>query len=220
MEIELILWDNDGVLVDTEILYYEANKAVLGEAGIELTEDLFARYWLTQSEGIEKCADDYGLDSGQVPILRARRNKRYSKLLRSRSVLIEGVAAVLEVLRPHYRMGVVTSSRRDHFEVIHQKTGILPYFEFALQSGDYARSKPAPDPYLKALEVAAVPKERALVIEDSVRGLIAAKAAELKCWVIPRGLSLKGDFAAADRVLPSISEIPALLGVCGNSEHY
>jgi HAD superfamily hydrolase (TIGR01509 family) len=212
VDTELILWDNDGVLVDTEGLYYEATKVVLADLGVELTESHYAQYWLKQSEGIARFLADSKLNNAQIQNLRARRNEVYSTFLRERNTLIEGVFEVLKVLKPHFRMGVVTSSHHDHFKLIHSKTGILPYFEFALKSGDYTQSKPAPDPYLKALEIAKVPCEKCLAVEDSERGLIAAKAAGLCCWIIPRGLSAGGDFSTADRVLNSVREVPKALG--------
>jgi HAD superfamily hydrolase (TIGR01509 family) len=111
-------------------------------------------------------------------------------------------------------MAIVTSSRRDHFELIHAGTGILPFFAFILCREDYREAKPDPEPYLLAVQRSGREARRCLVIEDSVRGLAAAKAAGLTCWVIPSAQTRGQDFSAADRILPEIGEVERLLR-CG-----
>ena len=80
-----------------------------------------------------------------------------------------------------------------------------------LAQGDYARAKPEPDPYLRAVERLGLEPDRCLVIEDSERGLRAAKAAGLRCWVIPSRLTAGGRFDAADAVLGDLAAAAARL---------
>jgi beta-phosphoglucomutase-like phosphatase (HAD superfamily) len=87
----------------------------------------------------------------------------------------------------------------------------LDHFELVLLQGDYARAKPEPDPYLRAVERLGVAAERCLVIEDSERGLRAAKAAGLRCWVIPSALTVGQRFDAADAVLADLAAAAARL---------
>ena len=124
---------------------------------------------------------------------------------------IDGVTDVLDALRGRYVMGIVTSSRRDHFDVIHRTTGLLEYFDFVLTSDDFTHVKPHPEPYLKAIEKSGVSREACLAIEDSERGLTAAKAAGIGCIVVPTALTRASVFAQADRVLGSITEILSVL---------
>ncbi len=109
-------------------------------------------------------------------------------------------------------MGVVTSSRRDHFDLIHARSGLRRFFDFVVTGDDVAHTKPNPEPYLKALEVSGRKAGECVAIEDSERGLAAAKAAGLECWVVPHALTRNGDFRSADRVLASLAEVVALLG--------
>ena len=83
----------------------------------------------------------------------------------------------------------------------------LPYFQFALTSGDYKNSKPHPEPYLKALERSGCRREECLVIEDSERGLIAAREAGLRCIVVPSELTRGRNFDGAYKVLESLTEL-------------
>jgi HAD superfamily hydrolase (TIGR01509 family) len=146
-----------------------------------------------------------------VEALRARRNARYRELLQGGDVLVEGAAEAVAALGRRYRMAIVTSSDREPFEIAHRGAGLLRHFELVLTSEAYGRSKPDPEPYLLAMERLRLPPERCLAIEDSERGLRAAVAAGLACWVVPRGLTRDGSFAAADRILGSISEVAAAL---------
>jgi len=110
-------------------------------------------------------------------------------------------------------MAIVTSAKRIHFEMAHRDSGILGYLEFVLTREDYVNSKPDPEPYLAGLARIGVEPARCLVIEDTARGLVSAKAAGLDCWVIPTALNRTSDFGGADAVLGDILEVPARLGL-------
>lgn len=206
-----ILWDNDGVLVDTERWYFQATREAFAAVGIDLTPELYFEYFLSRSHGTSTFASAQGLSEADIAAMSASRNERYLQMLEQESITMDGVRETLAVLRPHFKMGIVTSSRRQHFEAIHRRTGLLAFFDFAITHEDYARSKPAPDPYLAAIERSGVPAGRCLAIEDAPRGLIAARAAALDCWVIPTELTRRAPFSDATRILDSITDVSALL---------
>jgi HAD superfamily hydrolase (TIGR01509 family) len=207
--IEAILWDNDGVLVDTEGLYYEANREILAELGVELSHALFADYSLRQGRTVFDLAP--GLHPDEFDRLRRRRNVRYEALITEGVRVFDGVEACLRDLHGRLPMAIVTSSNAEHFESIHAQTGLLRYFEFALKNGDYDRHKPHPEPYLTAASRLGLEPEQCLVVEDTERGLRAAVAAGMRCLVIPHELSSFGDFSAAHAVLDEVCEVPAVL---------
>ncbi len=209
--IKHIFWDNDGILVDTEHLYFQATRETLASIDIELGEDDYRELLLNQARGAWFMAEERGHDENTIKELVNKRNIRYGELITQHDVFIDGSEEVVASLHGLVPMGIVTSSRGDHFELIHKDAAITQYMEFILWSGMYERSKPHPDPYLKALEVSQVDPSEVLVIEDSKRGLQAAKEAGLQCWVIPTGLTLNQDFSAAERVLDNIAELPNLL---------
>lgn len=206
--LKAILWDNDGVLVDTEKLYFQACRDELAAQGIAIDEADFAATFLKTSEGIKAFVGD--LDEADFAALRDRRNQRYSALLRRGVATIAGVEEVLKTLHGKVRMGVVTSSRGDHFEMIHASTSLLPYFDFVLVREDYQASKPDPEPYLMAMERNRLAADECLVVEDSARGLQAAVAAGVRCVVIPQGLTQASDFSQAYTVLSDINELVPL----------
>lgn len=209
--IKAIFWDNDGVLVDTEHLYWLATREALAGRGIDLDEQQYLTLFLRSSTGILHFAEKLAWPAETVEKIRAERSARYSELLRGRDHVIAGVRDVLEACHGRYAMGIVTSSQKTHFDIIHASSGLLHYFDFVLTRSDYVESKPHPEPYLKALQTAGVAPDECLVIEDSERGLAAARAAGLRCVVVPSRLTADSAFSGAARILRGIHELPALL---------
>ncbi len=207
----VILWDNDGVLVDTERWYFQATREVFAGVEIDLTVELYFEYFLSRSGGTSKLASVHGVSEADIAEMQGARNERYLQMLEQEWITIAGVRETLALLRPHFVMGIVTSSRRQHFETMHRRTGLLEFFDFTITHEDYAQSKPAPDPYLAAVARSGLPAGRCLAIEDAPRGLIAARAATLDCWVIPTEFTRRATFSGAARVLDRITDVSALL---------
>jgi HAD superfamily hydrolase (TIGR01509 family) len=208
--IDAILWDNDGVLVDTEELYFRATHEILAREGAILSREQFIEYSMRRGQSVwEVMLPDKSADA--IAVLRRERDTRYSELLRSDACVIRGVLEVVSALHSQYRMSVVTSSHREHFDIAHLTSGLPTMFETIVAREDYVNSKPNPEPYLTALARLGLPPDRCVAIEDSERGVAAAVAAGLRCIAIPQGLTLDGDFSAATIVLKSIAEVPDAL---------
>jgi len=202
-----LLWDNDGVLVETEPLYFQATREVLRAIGAELDEAEYIELFLRQGVGAWHLATALGHDAASVAELKRARNLRYSQLLDSQDVVLPGVQRAVADLARAYRMAIVTSSAADHFATIHRDTQLLHHFEFALTRKDYAHAKPHPEPYLAAVQRLGLLPEQCLVIEDSERGLQAAVAAGIRCWAVPSHLTRGQPFTGAERILPNITAL-------------
>jgi HAD superfamily hydrolase (TIGR01509 family) len=211
-----ILWDNDGVLVDTEGLYFQATRDVLRSVGIPLTADQFKEVSLRRGESCFILAAERGISDGEIARLRIERDRLHAELLGSQSPAIDGAEEVLRSLHGQVRMGVVTSARRVHFEAAHASTDLRRYLDFELTREDYQQSKPHPEPYLTALGRYRLRPEDCIVVEDSERGLAAATAAGLRCLVVLNHWSREGDFSNAARVLPSIRDVPTAVFEVGH----
>jgi HAD superfamily hydrolase (TIGR01509 family) len=203
-----ILWDNDGVLVDTEGLYFRATQDVLRTVGIHLTAEQFKEISLRRGESTFVLAAERGLSADEIKPLRAERDRRYAELLGSQSWAVDGAEEVLRSLHGQFRMGVVTSAWRVHFEAVHARTGLRQYLDFVLTREDYKQTKPHPEPYLTALARHDLRPEDCIVVEDSERGLAAATAAGLPCLIVLSDWSRDSDFRRAAEVLSSIRDVP------------
>ncbi len=209
--LKAILWDNDGVLVDTDVLYFLATQEVLATAGITLTQEMFIDLILTQGRGAWHLAEAKGLAPADILMLRSQRDVRYLELLGSQAKVMDGVEEVLKILYGKYLMGVVTSSHREHFEFVHRRTGLMKYFAFVLTCEDYNKFKPDPEPYSAAVQKTGFKTEECIAVEDSERGLASAASAELKCIIVPNKLTQSGKFLKAYKVLKNIQDLPAEL---------
>ena len=203
--IRAILWDNDGVLVDTEGLYFQAGREILATQGVVLTQRDFAEQSLKKGQSVFDFAPDQSAES--IELLRVKRNARYSALLKAGVRVLPGVVETLSALSGRVRMGIVTGSRRDHFDIVHAQTPLLPFFEFVIAREDYAEAKPHPDAYLTAMRLHGLRPETCVVVEDSERGCVAAAKAGLRVLAVPNALSQRGDFSSAYKVLNSVREV-------------
>ena len=205
-----ILWDHDGVLVDTEPLFFEATRLKFAELGIVLHQDDYIRDMARGISAWERVLAA-GVSRAEVNVQKDHRNEIYQDFLRNRAIEIDGVETVLAQLRPDYAMAIVTTARRADFDLIHRDRRIRQYMSFVLTNGDYQRKKPFPDPYLAALERFGASKAETVVVEDSERGLRSAVAAGIDCVVVENAFVKGQDFSAATHRIDSLQRLPALL---------
>ncbi len=203
--IRAILWDNDGVLVDTEGLYFQAGHEVLATQGVELTHRDFAEQSLQKGLSVFDFLPDQNAEL--IEQLRLKRNARYSALLAEGVQVVDGVVETLKTFHGRVKMGIVTGSRRDHFDIVHAKTDLLPFFDFVLAREDYREAKPHPDAYLTAMRLHGLQPDDCVVVEDSERGCVAAAAAGLRVLAVPNALSKYGDFSSAYKILNSVRDV-------------
>lgn len=206
--VEAILWDNDGVLVDTEGLFFQATRGALACAGIELTFEQFLDISMRQGRSAFDLAAQQGWPPDRIAGLKRERDRVYARSLEQQTRVLDGVLGALRALHGRLRMAIVTSSQRYHFDVMHASTRLTEFFEFVLAREDFRETKPNPEPYLLALQRLGLTADRCLAIEDSERGLAAARAAGLRCLVIPNDITRSCNFAGATAVLESAAAVP------------
>jgi len=209
MDKKYILFDNDGVLVETEVWYYEASKRALKEffdVDIKFNDYMDM---MTAGKGVWVAA--LNATDAEKTIARNQRDVYYQEYLQTEDLDIQNIHAILTELKKKYKMGIVTTSRRVDFEIIHKNRGIVEFMEFVLCVEDYPRSKPHPDPYLKGLELFNAKKEETIIVEDSERGLISANRAEIDCVIVHNEFTASQDFSKATHKIDTLSELDSLL---------
>ncbi|MBU3015185.1 HAD family phosphatase [Poseidonibacter lekithochrous] len=205
-----ILFDNDGVLVETEPLYFEANVKALKELNIELS---FDRYMKIMARGgtAWELAYEKGISKKIVDNKRFQRDIYYQELIKTRHIEIANVKEILKELSKKYKMAIITTSRREDFELIHKNRGIVDFMDFVLCVEDYPRAKPYPDPYLAGLKRFKASNDETIVIEDSQRGLISAVNAKIDCVIVKNDFTLTHDFSKASYRIDRLEELINLL---------
>ncbi len=206
-----ILWDHDGVLVHTEPWYFAATQEAILPLGVRYSQrDCLADNRVGRSAW--ERARALGVGDAAIAAQKAERDRQYQRYLATEPIEIPGVDAVLAELASSYAMAIVTTAKKSDFALIHAERKILGYMDFVLANGDYARSKPAPDPYLAALDRFGVNPGQAVVVEDSARGLGSAVAAGIDCVIVDNEFMRGQDTSAARWHINSLAELPALLG--------
>lgn len=205
-----ILFDHDGVLVDTEFWYFKAGERALADIGLRLDRDQYLQD-MSRGLGTWALARAAGVDEETIVRQREVRDTYYRHYLRTEAIEIDGVAEALAELSPYVRMAIVTTAKRADFELIHQGRHITQYMEFVLVREDYTRAKPDPEPYLTALKRFGAANEEALVVEDSSRGLRSAVAAGIDCAIVYNDFTKSHDFSRARYRIEALAELKDLV---------
>ena len=210
-----ILFDHDGVLVDTEFWYYKAGERALADIGFTLERDQCVRD-MTQGQATWAQARATGIDEQTISRQREARNAYYQEYLRTEDIEIDGVLETLDVLAGEYRMGIVTTSKPRDFAVIHKRRSILDRMEFFLTRDDYERAKPHPEPYLRGLQRFGATAAETVVVEDSARGLQSATAAGIDCIVVANEFTAAHDLSTATVKVATFRELPSTIKGLGS----
>ena len=205
-----VLFDHDGVLVDTEFWYFKAGERALADIGFTLDRDQYLRD-MTQGMATWAQARAAGIDEQTISRQRDVRNAYYQEYLRTEAIEIEGVVETLAELSNYVRMAIVTTAKRADFEIIHEKRQITPFMEFVLAREDYDIAKPHPEPYLTGLERLGATREETLVVEDSTRGLNSAVAAGIDCVIVHNGFTKAHDFSQARYRIDTLRDLKGII---------
>lgn len=205
-----VLFDHDGVLVDTEPWYFRAGQRALAEVGIPLDLDAYL-HDMSLGLGTWHRARRAGVDDETLNRLRRRRDDYYQEYLQTEDIEIAGVIETLAELAQHVRMAIVTTSKRTDFELIHAKRQIMPFMEFVLTREDYECAKPDAEPYVTGLQRFGATAAETLVVEDSSRGLSSAIAARIDCAVVHNEFTKTQDFSRATHRIRTLGEVKDII---------
>jgi HAD superfamily hydrolase (TIGR01509 family) len=184
-----ILFDFNGVIIDDEPQHCEALIATLAEYGCALDRETYYRDYLGFDD--RECFRFAFAQAGRPPneaVLREaieRKNVHYERALRASMRLVPGAAEFVgSAAREGYRLGVVSGALRREIELVLGLAGLRPHFEAIVAAEDVSACKPDPEGYRRACEALGAGAEGTVVVEDSLPGLAAARAAGLRCAML------------------------------------
>jgi beta-phosphoglucomutase-like phosphatase (HAD superfamily) len=215
--IAAIIFDMDGVLMDSEPLHLRATRFALGDRAPSYTErDNRSFFGATDAEMFRVLRILFDLDASTDALV-LRKRERLVSLIRAEGRGLAGVPEIpLRLLEAGLRLGLVSASPRPVIEAVLDVVRLRGAFETMVSGDEVARGKPAPDGYLMAARRLAVDPERCLVVEDARNGVLAAKAAGMTVAAVPAPATMHEDFSPADLVLPSLEALPKVLARNGN----
>ncbi len=213
--IEAVVFDFDGVIIDTEIPSYETWQEVFSAHGAHLDRALWQRQiggGTGTFDALQHLEDLTGVRLNREAVRRSRKD-RHEALVRSSPLLPGVLEYIQDARRLGLKLGVASSSSRSWVEGHLVERDLLSLFHGVAAREDVARIKPDPALYLVALQRLGVSPDRAVAIEDSLNGLVAAKRAGMFCVAVPNPMTRDIPLESADLRLGALSEmgLPTLL---------
>ncbi|NTV55115.1 MAG: HAD-IA family hydrolase [Candidatus Moranbacteria bacterium] len=196
--IKTIIFDLDGVIVDSEPLHFEAHRMALAERGVVLTLEDYLDFGVAQGDRhlYLKAAERNGIAIDYHEAIR-RKRALYLELFGQRGALRPGVIELIRRLHAGYSLAVASSSARKIVHFVLNRFGLADAFRVVVTGDDVERVKPYPDIYEKAIEESGSLPIECVAIEDSFSGLHSAVSAGVRCIVVPCEFTKCQDFSAA-----------------------
>jgi sugar-phosphatase len=201
------IFDMDGLLIDSEPLWYEAAAEVFNPLGIDLTPAMYAdSVGLRTKEFVAHWFSEYGIDATKSAPTILCINEVVIEKISTKGEAMPGVHQVLEMLQKEgYTIGLATSSPSKLIDIVVNKLNITNYFKAFASAENLTYGKPHPQVFLDCAAMLKANPVDCICFEDSFYGLIAAKAARMKCVVVPHiDIQHQPRWGAADIVLPSL----------------
>jgi HAD superfamily hydrolase (TIGR01509 family) len=207
--IEAVVFDLDGVIVDSEHVWDAAREALARERGGRWHEgaqqDMMG---MSSVEWSRYMHDVIGLKDPPEEIS-AEVARRLEATYREELPLIDGATEAVARLAERWPLAVASSSNRPIIDLVLELSGLDRFFRATVSSEEVPRGKPAPDVYLEAARRLGANPERSAAVEDSRSGILSARAAGMRVVAIPNMRFPPGEeaLAAADVLIPSIGEL-------------
>jgi HAD superfamily hydrolase (TIGR01509 family) len=208
--IEAVIFDLDGVLVDSEPLQFEAYAEILTGYGKTLTREDFIEHWIGQGRLAEHLRR-YDIDAPVEEVRRAK-NDLYMKFIQDRMKLRPGIEGLVRRLSREMPVAVASSAHPDSVNAVLERFELRPFFTVVLTSADVTHNKPDPEIYVRASEMLGVPPSGCLVFEDSRPGVLSAKRAGMMVIALPHDFTLHQDLSPADLVICDLRNLRLRLG--------
>lgn len=207
--IKAAIFDMDGVLIDSEPLWYEAANEAFARFGIHLTPEAYASsIGLRTKEFVASWFRSFHIDPSEAEQTEDDINSIVIGKIREKGEPLAGVVQTLEMLREaNIITGLATSSPTTLINVVVDKLGIRDYFSAFTSAEHLKHGKPHPQVYLNCAEALGVAPTDCFCFEDSFNGMIAAKSARMTCIAIPAPeFRQQQRFQAADLILNSLED--------------
>ena len=208
--IQTVIFDMDGVIVDTEPVHHYAYFQHFDELNIKVTEEMFTSFMGNSTRNtFQKLKETFDLDYDVEDLILRKRtlfNDAFDK--KEDLFLLDGVEQLIKDLH-HNRMQLVVASSASKVTIdrVFTRFGLHPYFSHIVSGEDFPKSKPHPAIFEHAALVSQTPKEACVVIEDSTNGIIASKAAGIYCIGYNSENSKMQDLSLADFVVQHFDEL-------------
>lgn len=198
-----VIFDMDGVMVQTAPQHFAAWRQVFAEMGREFSKEEFRATFGRRNQEILRHILGDGISEVQVEVLGRKKEEHYRALVRGEVEAAPGFIPLLEALRDNeFKIAVGTSAPRQNVELILDVLSVRERLDVVVTAEDVDRGKPDPETFLLAAQRCNVEPKGCVVFEDSVAGIEAARAAGMRCIGVGRA-----DIAQADLMVDSLAKV-------------
>lgn len=207
--LKAVIFDMDGVLVDSEPVYFEVDKRLLGSFGLKVDNEFLNRYiGVSNKDMMEDIIKRLNIEQSADELTEIKLRLSIKAFNEANLVTIPGVRELIAELTAHnISLAIASSSPRTIIETVINKLNISGFFKIIISGEEVKNGKPAPDIFLKAADLLGVNPNECMVIEDSENGVGAAFAAGIKCIGFANPNSGNQDLSKASAVVDDIRKI-------------
>jgi HAD superfamily hydrolase (TIGR01509 family) len=216
-KIKAIIFDMDGVIVDSEALHFEAESATCREFGINAPQEAWKEFTGCKADYFFGALNErYGTRPIDLSEVISANMRKYIELAEEKLQLIDGVLNFLHFTAQRFeKVGLATSGNKLSQELVFRKFALDKYFDHIITGRDLEKSKPHPEPYLRSTAGLGMDPEDCLVIEDAVNGILSAKAAGCRSVGLTTSFPPKVLLdAGADFVVSSYTQLRNQINLC------
>lgn len=205
MKYDAVLFDMDGVILDSEPVHMLAFQKTLKTLGLQLDEDDYKKYFAgkTDQAGFIDYFKEINRDFNLAQTMQAKTNL-YLRLAVDNIVAYPGIVSLIKTLSASIPLALVTGSLRIEADIALQTLGLTDCFKFVISADDVTQGKPSPEGYKKATNLLNLPTKNCTIVEDSPSGIKAARSAGIHCIAITN-THTKDELGGADLVVESLS---------------
>lgn len=206
--IKAVIFDMNGVIIDDELVHEIAFKQICANFKIKVTHQIYLRCCVgrTDAAGFEEIFKNHKIKMPPVKGLIKQKSALYQKLILKHVKTYPGVINLIKKLSKKYVLALATSSVKKEAFLTLNHFKVKDYFKAIVTADDITRGKPDPEPYLLAAKKLSLAPNKCVAIEDSVSGIISAKAAKMACIAITNTYP-QNRLTQADVIVSKFSEI-------------
>nr|BFD30428.1 HAD family phosphatase [Pigmentibacter ruber] len=206
MEKKHVIFDFNGVVVDDEKIHFLSSKIALKESfNHDFSEELYLKFFIGRTN--EKAFEDYfkmlNIDSSIEEIIKIK-NKIYMQIIQTEDVAIPSTINFINEYKNNFIYSIVSGASKNEILFHIKKLGIESLFLNIISCEDITESKPSPQGFLKAINLSHIPVNQTVIIEDSISGVKAAKAANAFCIALTTSHT-KEELYQADIIVPELN---------------
>ena len=204
-----IIWDMDGVLVDSARFHFAAWQEVFSGRGVKFTEKDFIKLFGSRNDFIVRSVLGQDIPEEDIKTITREKELEFRNTIKGKAKLLPGVSRLLDMMKGNLKMALASSAPRENIDLISSELHIEEYFNCVVSGHEVAESKPSPEIFSLAAKKLETNPRNCLVIEDSPLGVKAAKAAGMKCLAVSHSHPQQ-DIIEASAVVNTLEDIDLL----------